>query len=385
MGHTRDAPERSEGLLGLDESLDTVVHVLGELNLVSAESAQVRDIEDTVVGLGVLAVSTTDLDVVLVGDLLHDLLVLLELWKLDVNGSTHTGTEVGWAGGDVTQVGVVLELGDLLNLLRGNGESLEDLTDVGALLHGDDSELILLIDPDEEGLGIVVVDTTGLWPLSLKTAGLEVLVSTLEEEVISDELLALSVGHLTEGVVLALKLTVEGGESLGDLGLNLETLVTGDGGTEWEFSQVTGNTDTGGVDHSILIRWEVWAVELLDVHGGDVLVSWLVTVVSLNDLVHEWSEVIVRLVGTSVDTNARVGPLGTREDSLFESESVLVLSVLALLPDVLGEALVEERFGASWEVWHTLDVRWVLEVGTHEGTVEIGGGELKFEPITTCS
>jgi hypothetical protein len=239
-------------------------------------------------------------------------------------------------------VSVVLELGDLLNLLGGDGETLEHLADVGSLLHGDDSQLVLLVNPHEEGLVVVVVDTTTLGPLTLETAGLEVLVSTLEQEVVGDELVLLGFGHLGEGVVLALELTLEGGESLGHLGLDLETILAGDGGTEGEFSQVTGNTDTGGVDHLVLVSGEVGAVQLLHVHGGEVLVGGLVTVVSLDDLVHEGGKVVVRLVGTSVHTDARVGPLGAREDGLLESESVLVLSVLALLPDVLSEALVEE-------------------------------------------
>ena len=72
------------------------------------------------------------------------------------------------------------------------------------------------------------------------------------------------------------------------------------------------------------------------------LVLWSVSVIRLNDLIEEWGEGIVGVVGSGVDTDTRVSPLGTREDSLSESESILVLSVLALLPDILGEALVEE-------------------------------------------
>ena len=60
------------------------------------------------------------------------------------------------------------ELSFLLNAGNSTGESLEDFTDVGTLLHGDDSKLILLIDPHEEGLGIVVEDAAGLGPVSLK-------------------------------------------------------------------------------------------------------------------------------------------------------------------------------------------------------------------------
>ena len=75
---------------------------------------------------------------------------------------------------------VVSELSLGLDESSGLGESLEDLADVGALLHGDNTELILLIDPDEESLGVVVEDATGLRPLTLETTGLEVLVATLK-------------------------------------------------------------------------------------------------------------------------------------------------------------------------------------------------------------
>ena len=72
---------------------------------------------------------------------------------------------------------VVGELGNLLDTGSGTAESLEDLTDVSSLLHGDDSELILLVDPDKESLGIVVEDSSARWPVTVKSAGLEVFVS----------------------------------------------------------------------------------------------------------------------------------------------------------------------------------------------------------------
>ena len=101
------------------------------------------------------------------------------------------------------------------------------------------------------------------------------------------------------------------------------------------------------------------------------LVSWLMSVVSLDDLVHEWSEGVVGVVGSSVNSDTRVGPLGSGEDSLSEGESEFVSSVLALLPSLLVEAFHEERFGSSWEVWESLDVLWGLEVRTHHGSVEL--------------
>jgi len=62
----------------------------------------------------------------------------------------------------------------------------------------------------------------------------------------------------------------------------------------------------------------------------------------LDDLIHEWSEGIVRVVGTSINTDTRVGPLGTGEDALSESESEFISSILALIPNLLGKAFVKE-------------------------------------------
>ena len=124
-----------------------------------------------------LTVDTADLDVVLVGDLLESVPVLGELWKLDVDGSSEGGSEVGGAGGDVSKMVGVGELGDLLDGGGGAGKTSEDLSDVSAWLHGDDSELILFIDPDEEGLVVVVEDSSAGWPVTVETAGSEVLVA----------------------------------------------------------------------------------------------------------------------------------------------------------------------------------------------------------------
>jgi len=56
-------------------------------------------------------------------------------------------------------------------------------------LHGDDSKLILFIDPHKEGLFFIMEDTSSIWPVSIQTTGLKEPISLLEEEVILDELL----------------------------------------------------------------------------------------------------------------------------------------------------------------------------------------------------
>jgi len=362
----------SESLLSGDHGLDTVIHVLNEVDLGSSESALVGDIEDTVVGLGVLTVGTSDIDVVLFSNGVELLLVASELWKLDVDGGAHTSSKVSWAGGDVAEMLIVGELSDLLDLGSGNRESLEDLADVGAWLHGDDSKLILLVDPDEEGLVVIVEDTTGLWPFTLETARLKVLVTSLEEEVISDELLLLGVSHGSQRVVFTLELAIERGKSGGHLVLNLSSLLSSDSSSEWVVSQVTGDTDSGGVDHAVLISWEVWAVQLGVVHVADVLVRWGVSVVGLDDLIEERSKGVVALVAASVNTDAGRGPLASREDALLEGVSEPIFLVLALLPHIAGKSLGEERLSSAWEVREFGNGIGTREVGSHHHAVDLG-------------
>lgn len=114
-----------------------------------------------------------DLDVELVSDSLESGHVLGELGELDVDGGTHGSTEVGGAGGNVTEVLVVGELDNLLDLSGAAGKTIEDGVDIGTRLHGDDTELILFVNPDEESLVLVVEDTTTVGPVTVKTASLE--------------------------------------------------------------------------------------------------------------------------------------------------------------------------------------------------------------------
>jgi hypothetical protein len=88
--------------------------------------------------------------------------------------------------------------------------------------------LILLIDPHKESLVVVVEDTSCLRPVSLEESRLEILVITLEEEVISGELLLLVSGQVSKRVVLTLKFSGELREGSNNLALNFLSLLSGD-------------------------------------------------------------------------------------------------------------------------------------------------------------
>merc|ERR1711970_893659 len=50
--------------------------------------------------------------------------------------------------------------------------TVEHSSNIASTLHGDDPELVLLVDPGEEGLVLVVEDTAALWPVTLHTSHL---------------------------------------------------------------------------------------------------------------------------------------------------------------------------------------------------------------------
>jgi hypothetical protein len=112
-------------------------------------------------------VDTTDLHVIFVGDFLMELGVFHELREIDMYGCSQTGSHVGGASRNVTKMLVVGEFSFFFDLVGSGSKSSENLTDVGSLLHGDDSELILFVNPDEESLSIVVEDTSSIRPVSL--------------------------------------------------------------------------------------------------------------------------------------------------------------------------------------------------------------------------
>ena len=127
-----------------------------------------------------LSTGSTGLDSELLTPLLESRQTLLGVaGQVNHDGGPHAGTKVGGAGVDVAVLlgqSVVLpglRLHGLLDSLDAAGQASEDPLDVAALLHGDDPGLVLLVDPQQEGLGVVVEDSTALGPVALHTGNLE--------------------------------------------------------------------------------------------------------------------------------------------------------------------------------------------------------------------
>ena len=96
--------------------------------------------------------------------------------EVDVDGGSHPSPEVGGAGVDVAVLGVQhellagLRLDGVTHSLDTSSQPVKHGSHVPTALHGDDPQLVLLVDPGEERLVLVVEDSSTLRPVSLHTS-----------------------------------------------------------------------------------------------------------------------------------------------------------------------------------------------------------------------
>merc|ERR1712240_230818 len=186
-----------EGLVFLPQGVDTVNHLLDQLNLRVSEPVLVGDVVG-VSGLATrLSTGATGLQVKLLATSLELVnAVLGPAGQVDVDGGPHASAKVGGAGVDVAVLLIQAEvlarllLHRVLDSLDTLGEPGEHFFHISSLLHGDDAELVLFVHPDKESLVLVVEDTTTLGPVTLHTGNSKVPVARDEEEVVVNELLA---------------------------------------------------------------------------------------------------------------------------------------------------------------------------------------------------
>merc|ERR1712216_414370 len=177
----------------LDEEVD-------ELHLGLAKAIGVGDIPRAAGRGGVDAGSAASLEAHLLQHVL-EVLARGKLGELDHRAGTQASSQVGGAGEDISEVVVVhevlaLSLEHLADGVARGGEANEDVLNVVALLHGDDAHLVLLVDPAEEVLILVVEDATGIGPVAATARGEQKSgVGLLEEVATLAEFLLLLLGH----------------------------------------------------------------------------------------------------------------------------------------------------------------------------------------------
>jgi len=334
----------------LPEGIDTINHGLDELDLRVTKTMFVGN----VIGVSSLATrfttGTTGLQVKgLTPGLQAINAVLGPAGQVNVDGGTHASAQVGGARVNVTELGGEQEvlarfsLDGVTDSLDASGETLEDSLDITSLLHGDNTELILLVDPDQEGLVGVVEDTTALGPVTLHTSNLQVGVTRHEEEVVVDELLADGLIHTSQGVVVTSQISFQLGESVLHEGLNINTLLLGDAGGKTESLDGTADTDSAGVN------WDIGfnvGGDFGGIHVRGVLEISTKTMVFADEGVENISEVNVRIFVTSIDTAMLVIEFNGASNSLGQGEARGLGDVITQFsPFFGGDVLGSQRVG----------------------------------------
>merc|ERR1711989_56990 len=132
-----------------------------------------------------------------------------------MNRSSHARSKVCWAGVDVSVPFVQHEvmtrflLDGIPHSLDTSCQSVKHLLDISTLLHGDDPELVLFVDPGQESLVLVVEDSTTLRPVPLHASNLEVRITRHKEEMIINQLLSDFLAHSSEGEVRSGEVSLE--------------------------------------------------------------------------------------------------------------------------------------------------------------------------------
>jgi len=136
------------------------------------------------------------------------------------------------------------EIHNGLDMGNSSAESIENFNDTRSILHGDDSKLILFVDPDKERLGFVMEDTSSGWPVSVKVASSQESVSLFKEEMVINELLLSGGVHTVKWVESSLKVTFECIASSNNFCHDFVSLSLGNTRTERVLSQVSSNSDS---------------------------------------------------------------------------------------------------------------------------------------------
>ena len=332
-----------ESLVLLVECVDAVNHLLDQLDLAVAQPVLVRDVVgDPGLAAG-LAPGAPGLKVELLAPGRQHLGAQLgPAREVNVDRGPHACAQVGGACVDVAvsrikhEVMTRLLLDRVLHSLDTASKSVKHLLDITALLHGDDPELILLDDPGQKGLVLVVEDTTTLGPDTLHAGHLEVGVSRHEEEVVIDQLLPDLLTHAGEGEVGAGQVSLQVGKSLLHQVLHINPLLLCDSGGKTKAVDVPADPDPGGVDGGGGVNG---ALDLAGVHvacvvGGDAMEL-------LDQRIKHVREDLVRISVSGVDTAMLVVKLHGTGDGLGECEPKgSGLGPAELLPEGLVHVII---------------------------------------------
>jgi len=240
-----------ECLVFLPEGVDSINHLLDQLDLRVSKSVLVGDIISVSSLATRFSTGTTGLQVELLTPGLQFVnRVLGPSRQVNVNRGSHTSTKVGGARVHITILSIQAEvlarffLDRVLNSLDTKSKTLKHSLNIATILHGNDTELILFIDPDQESLGSIVEDTTTLRPVSLHTSNSQISVTRNKEEMVINKLLTDRLRHASQWVVFSSKVTREVLDGILHQSLNTKTLFLGNSRGETKSVNGTSNTNS---------------------------------------------------------------------------------------------------------------------------------------------
>lgn len=287
-------------LLHLDEQLHAVHHHLHQLHLREAQAVRIGDVKDPTHG-GRVHTACASLLKPQPLEHLRELLVLAQVGQLDVHPGPQPRAQVGRAGEDVAQVRVphelvVLRLEERFNLGEAVAEAREHLLHVATLLHGDDPQMVLFVDPHQEGLVIVMPDAAGVGPVAGHARGQQQgRHGLIEKEVVVDKLLLLRLRHAFERIVPPRQVTVQARQGFDGELLDGAALPAAAVRGEAEAADAAARAHPRA-QHVVGIQ-VVAALQVVGVEVGLVLVGGLIASVPvLNDGVKQLLEHVVRFL-----------------------------------------------------------------------------------------
>merc|ERR1712106_1140765 len=165
----------------LVESINTINHALNKLNFRVSQAMLVGDIICAASLATRFSTSTTRLYLEFLTSFLESINTIgSPARQINMDRGPHTSTQVGGAGVNIAIFGIKTEvisrlsLNRITNSLDTTGQAFKYTFNITSHFHGDNSELIFLIDPDQEGLSSVMEDTTTLRPITFHASNLEV-------------------------------------------------------------------------------------------------------------------------------------------------------------------------------------------------------------------
>ena len=202
----------------------------------------------------------------------------------------------------------------LRHLLRSNIKCKHSST----FFHWDDSELIFFIDPDKETFGFVMEDTSTLRPISFHTSRNQILITRYKQEMIINQLLAISFFHTQKWEVLASQIIRQLFESILHEILNLQSLFFGDSRRQSKTVDASANTDTSRLDWCIGVDI---ALDLGSVHVWSMFKFFIQTMVLTNDGSKDIGEINIGIRISSINATMLIVKFNSASNSLkFEKK-----------------------------------------------------------------